>query len=223
VQALYPDLPKPMIPARGRPFLEWVIGYWRSQGIDHVVLSLGHLAEVAERHFAGWREVETVREPQPMGTGGAVLYAARQARRLSDPFWVANADSLALAGLSGAVARLERPEVDGVVLGLEMEDASRYGSLAVEEGSDRLGGFREKRPGHAWINAGVYGFRRRVLERFPEREPLSMETEVFPALLAGGARIEVERAAGAPFLDMGTPESLAQLDGFIDSNFPASR
>jgi D-glycero-alpha-D-manno-heptose 1-phosphate guanylyltransferase len=225
VRALYPDLPKPMIPARGEPFLEWVIRYWCRQGAAHMAVSVGHLAEVAERYLAGRAPevVETVREPHPMGTGGAVRYAAQHVRSpLSDPFVVANADSLVLASMSGALARLERnPAVSGVVLGLEMEDAARYGSLDLGDGDgDRLLGFREKRPGRAVINAGVYCFRRSLLDLFPAGEPLSMETQVFPALLASGARMEVERVpAATPFLDMGTPESLAQLDAFIAGNF----
>jgi D-glycero-alpha-D-manno-heptose 1-phosphate guanylyltransferase len=136
---------------------------------------------------------------------------------LSDPFWVANADSLVMAELPGALERMRDPGVDAVVLGLEMEDTRRYGSLAIDP-RGRLAGFLEKRPGHGWINAGVYLFRRELLGRFPQGEPLSMETQVFPALLAAGARIEVEPVQ-APFLDMGTPESLGQLDEFIAVNF----
>jgi NDP-sugar pyrophosphorylase family protein len=234
VRALYPDLPKPMIPSRGKPFLEWVLAYWRRQGAGHAVLSVGHLGEVIERHFAAAAEagrgsrgdaaqrLEVVREPRAMGTGGAVVCASHAAHGLSDPFFVANGDSLVAADLGPALERLRDDSgVDGAVVGVEMADTSRYGSLAIGEGG-RLAGFREKQPRHGWINAGVYLFRRSLLERFPDRVPLSMETEVFPALLAGGANLAVIPVE-APFLDMGTPEALGQLDDFVAAHCELSR
>ena len=112
-----------------------------------------------------------------------------------------------------ALPAIAQPGVDGVSLGLEVDDASRYGSLAVGE-SGRLLGFHEKRPGRGLINGGVYFFRQRALDRFPRMQPLSMETDVFPALLSAGADLRVE-GVQAPFLDIGTPESVRQAEGFV--------
>ena len=212
IRELYPDVPKPMIPVSGEPFLEWAIRYWKRQGVDRFVLSLGHLAEVAERYFTGRPEVVTVREPKALGTGGAVLHVARETP-LSDPFVVANGDSLVLGEVSGALAALAQPGIDGVVLGVEVDDTSRYGSLAVDA-DGRLLGFQEKRPGRGWINGGVYFFRLGTLECFPRKEPLSMEIDVFPTLLASGADLRVV-GVRAPFLDIGTPESVRQAEEFV--------
>ena len=48
---LLEGVPKPMVPVGGRPFLEWVVRYLARQGIQKVILSTGHLAEVIEAHF----------------------------------------------------------------------------------------------------------------------------------------------------------------------------
>ena len=64
------------------------------------------------------------------------------------------------------------------------------------------------------ISAGVYLFRGATVETFPGKTPLSFETDVFPALAARRARIKVF-ATAAPFLDIGTPESLSQGESFI--------
>ena len=45
IQHLLPDLPKPMAPVNGRPFLEWVVRYLAAQTIHNIILSTGHLAE----------------------------------------------------------------------------------------------------------------------------------------------------------------------------------
>lgn len=220
IRELYPDVPKPMIPVAGKPFLEWAIRYWARQGVRRFLLSLGHLAPVAQAYFAeraeDGLEILCFEEPQPMGTGGAVLYAAAQAA-ISDPLIVANGDSLVVADTGGAQRLLSgNPALDGALLGVEVADASRYGTLAIgNEG--RLLGFKEKQPGSGVINAGVYFFRPSVLGKFPERMPLSMEVDVFPALLGGGADLRV-CGVEAPFLDIGTPETVALAEAFIVGN-----
>jgi D-glycero-alpha-D-manno-heptose 1-phosphate guanylyltransferase len=220
LRSLHPDLPKPMIRAAGRPFLEWVIRYFEHEGLRSFVVSLGHRADVAlaylrERPADGAR-IAAVVEPAPLGTGGALAFAA-QAAPGADPLVAANADSLFLADLGPAWAASEPDEVDGVVLGAAVSDAARYGTLEVDAGG-RLTAFREKVTGRGIVNAGIYVLRRRLLERFPARRPLSLEREALPALLAEGAHLRVV-ACDAPFLDIGTPESLAQAEPFIARHF----
>lgn len=220
IRELYPDLPKPMVPAAGAPFIEWVVRYLAAQGVRRSVISLGHLAHVAETYFvkrpADDCQITTLREPAPLGTGGAVLLAARLAAD-GDPLVVTNGDSLLLADLAPVWRQWAADTIDAVVLGLEMDDASRYGRLDVDT-AGRLLRFSEKQPGGGLINAGTCIFRRRVIDRFPQRTPLSLERDVFPQLLAEGKRIMVCRCR-APFLDIGTPASVVQADGFIREHF----
>jgi NDP-sugar pyrophosphorylase family protein len=221
IRGLYPDLPKALIPAGGRPFLEWILQHLSSQGIQQFVLSLGHLADVTERYVherpADRLSIRTVREECPLGTGGGVKHAQRQAAPLADPLVVVNGDSLVLADFSPAWQLLADPQVDAVVLGVEVEDAARYGRIDVDR-RGRLRGFREKTPGAGLINAGVYFFRRRVLAHFSSQRPLSMECDVFPHLLAIDADLRVA-VCRAPFIDIGTPETAGQADRFIDQHF----
>lgn len=224
ISHLYPQWPKPFIPVAGAPFIDWVVRHLASQGVARFVVSLGHLAEIGERHFAASPvagvDLRTVRETAPLGTGGGFLLA-EQASDGADPLLLANGDSLVLAELSPVWTLLENEDIDGVVVGLEMHDASRYGRLDLAADGTLLR-FSEKQPGSGVINAGLYAFRRRTLEKFPRRQPLSMELDVFPALLEQGARIAVHRCR-APFLDIGTPESLRLADTFLAWNWPSPR
>src|SRR4051812_23943954 len=83
IRHLLGDLPKPMAPVNGRPFVEWVVRYLAAQGIRHVILSTGYLAETVEKHFlsqpvAGVKVV-CVPETTPLGTAGGFLNAAHGA------------------------------------------------------------------------------------------------------------------------------------------------
>ncbi|MBU6410764.1 MAG: nucleotidyltransferase family protein, partial [Verrucomicrobia bacterium] len=217
VKHLLGNLPKPMAPVAGRPFLEWIVRYLAAQNIRRVILSTGHRAEIVEAHFKTQpvpkAMVSCVPEVQPLGTAGGFLNAIRNAAPQPPAWLVLNGDSLALASLGEMTATLEHPGISGAVLGVRLADASRYGAISQNAAGD-LDKFDEKRPGARLINAGVYLFKAEAIRQFPQRLPLSFEMDVFPALIAAGARLKV-CAAEAPFLDIGTPESLPLAEKFI--------
>ena len=221
IRHLLRDLPKPMAPVAGRPFVEWVVRYLAHQGVTRVVLSTGYLAEVIADHFSAHPipgvSVTCVPETTPLGTGGGVLHAARNAGGNPPAAWlILNGDSLVFADLSQAVQALAEPSVAGVILGRQIEDASRYGTLATDASGNLLS-FQEKRPGSGVINTGIYLLRHELLDEFPAPRPLSIEQDVFPSLIQRGRRLQVVPTE-APFLDIGTPESLPQADAFISGN-----
>ena len=162
-------------------------------------------------------EVICYQEPSPLGTGGGFLNAVRNYSGKPTPAWlILNGDSLIFTNLAPLITYLEDVNIDGSILGVSIADASRYGSLVCNERGNLLS-FAEKRPGVGIINGGVYLLRHSLLEQFPTQIPLSFETDVFPTLLSKGVNLKVH-GVDAPFLDIGTPESLPQAEGFIKQN-----
>ena len=220
IRHLLPDLPKPMAPVSGRPFLEWVVRYLAAQGIRRVTISTGYGAEKVEQHFRTQPVanvlVRCVPETEPMGTAGGFVNAVQSSPEPPPAWLVLNGDSLAFAALDPMAAALDESAVAGVILGVAMADASRYGTV-VRNSKDDLIEFAEKQPGAGVINAGVYLLRAALVGEFPKRVPLSFEKEVFPELIARQVRLRVS-ASDAPFLDIGTPESLPEAERFIRDN-----
>jgi D-glycero-alpha-D-manno-heptose 1-phosphate guanylyltransferase len=219
IKHLLGDLPKPMAPVSGRPFVEWIVRYLAAQKIREVILSTGHQAETIEKHFQS-QPVKNVRvncvpEATPLGTAGGFLNAIRSANN-SEAFLVLNGDSLAVAPLGQLFQSLDDSQISGAILGVRVPDASRFGTI-LQNVNDDLTGFNEKKPGAGIINAGIYLFRAATIEKFPRKSPLSFETEVFPSLISQGARVKV-CVTDAPFLDIGTPESLPLAEEFIRAN-----
>jgi len=226
-----PDVPKPMIEVAGRPFVEWIIEQLAGAGVRRFVVSVGHLAEVAERHFESRRShyesrdlhIELLREESPLGTGGATAFAwdrITPAPGLRPPVVVTNADSLVLTDLAPFIRAMQHPSsaIAGLVA-VRVDDAGRFGSLEIDSRS-HLVAFREKDPqatGAGWINAGVYALQPEARGAFPgdvasAPTPSSIERDVFPRLLQDGVYAhQVE----APFIDIGTPESLAGADEWL--------
>jgi D-glycero-alpha-D-manno-heptose 1-phosphate guanylyltransferase len=215
---LLPDLPKPMASVAGRPFLDWILLQLARDGVGSFLLSTGHLGEVIEAHLAqapvGGIRTRCVREDVPCGTAGGFLNAVRaDCESPLGGYLVVNGDSMVLANVGSLVSKAMRQGWDGALFGLVVEDARRFGSLNVAA-DGLLNGFNEKGAACGVINAGVYWFSPGCVARFPSHMPLSFEFDVFPALIAGGARIGVVTVE-APFIDIGTPESMAVAEEFV--------
>lgn len=214
---LYPDIPKPMVPVCGQPFLHWVTHWLVAQGVTDIVYSTGYRAEQiahwAQDNRERWNaKLRCVAETEPLGTGGGV----RQCLDLcADHVLVVNGDSLTPIGLAPLIATAA--SCDGALLGVKMDDAARYGTLTLDT-DGRLLKFAEKRAGAGIINAGIYLLSRSLLAPFPKGQKLSMEEEMLPGLIAQGARLVCEVAESAPFLDIGTPQSVRQAESFISQH-----
>lgn len=158
------DLPKPLAPIAGRPFLDHLLDWAIERGADDIVLLTGHGAETIGDHIGdGYRGIP-VRysvEPTPLGTGGALLNARSL---LCEEFVLVNGDTFVEADL---VALRRGLDSSPVVMGLvEVTDTGRFGRVEVTDGV--VTGFHEKSSdGPGLINAGVYALRRSVVDRLP--------------------------------------------------------
>jgi D-glycero-D-manno-heptose 1,7-bisphosphate phosphatase len=199
-------LPKPLVPVGGQPFLSYLLWHARRFGFRRVLLLAGHRSEAIVNFIAGLPDdpdfrVELVVEPQPMGTGGALRFAAD---RLDERFFLLNGDSVFDFNWLDLVAVAARnPEAKAVLSLRRLDDASRYG--VVELDGEAIRGFRERGDASGGvINGGVYLLDRSVAEGAPEKG--SFEAEVLPRLAAQG------KVAGRPqqgfFLDIGIPDAL---------------
>lgn len=220
VRHLLPDVPKPMAPIMGKPFLEWVVRFLAKQRIQRILISTGYLADVIAAHFTEHKiqgtEVRCFAETTPLGTAGGFLNSVANSGLHPHAWLVLNGDSLCFLDITSAAVPLQNESVDGVVAGCHVPDAGRYGTLVTNERGDLLG-FQEKRPGAGIINAGIYLFADVVVRQFPDKVPLSFETEVFPFLARKKASLKVVLSEG-PFLDIGTPETLVQATEFVRAN-----
>ena len=158
-------------------------------------------------------------EMQPLGTGGAIGFAARE---LDGTFFALNGDSLREADL-GELVRFHRSTgAKATILLTPVADPSRYGLVRVAS-DGRVETFLEKpRPEEIdtdLINAGLYVLEPEVLELVPEERSVSIEREVFPRLAADGSVYGV--ALPGYWLDVGTPESYLQAHrDVLERSFP---
>lgn len=205
--AVVADVPKPMAPVAGRPFLEHLLDRLLSQGVRRVVLAVGYKHEVIQNHFGSeYRglEVSYSVETDPLWTGGALRQAFEEAglvRALA-----LNGDTFCTADLSAFSAAHAKADRACSLTLVPVEDAGRYGAVELDA-AGRVSAFREKNPQPApgLINAGVYALERRVFELAPPEKKFSFEQAVLQAH-AASAGFAGFIATDATFIDIGIPE-----------------
>jgi NDP-sugar pyrophosphorylase family protein len=197
----------------GRPFLEWILRALRAQGIQRVVMCIGHMGERIQRHFGDGREAGLeihYSEDEGLGTGGALRAALPLIE--SDPVLALNGDSYCEADVRTFLAWHQDREACGSLALAHVRDTGRYGRVHVD-GNGRILRFEEKeRSDPGWINAGMYLLAVPLIASIPTGRPVSIERELFPAWV--GAELYGFPTHGG-FIDIGTPESYLQAESFF--------
>lgn len=210
------DVPKPMAPIGGEPFLALLMAHLARNGFERVLLSVGYLADVIVAHFGQtWRgmALEYVHEDTPLGTGGAIRAAL--ARVTADHVHVFNGDTY--LGLDCAVTEaLWQARRTPIIVAREAPDTARYGRLEVDA-VGRVTAFLEKAAsgGPGWINAGCYVLPRSIAGEFPPGDPFSFETGYLREAVA--RRPVLACPTDAEFIDIGTPEDYARAQALLAS------
>ena len=205
---------KAMVPILNRPFLEHLLRYLSSYGVDDIILAMCYLPDRIESYFGdGSRfgvKLTYVMEESPLGTAGAVKNAEEH---LDDRFLVFNGDIFTDIDLGDMLAFHRRNQATATIALTPVEDPTAYGVVETEP-DGRVRRFVEKPSREEVtsnrINAGIYILEREVLGGIPPGIHFMFEHNLFPQLLAAGARVYGYDSDGY-WIDIGTPEKYLQV------------
>lgn len=208
LRSVLSDIPKPMAPVNGRPFLEYLVEQVRVAGYTDVVLCVGHKAEAIENHFSDGSKYDVrihySREKELLGTAGALSVARSLIR--SDPFLLMNGDSYCAVNFEALFRQHQTSSAIATIVASEVDNTSRYGTIVLKPEDTQIIEFKEKdgSAGSGYVNAGIYLLNQSVFEQIPVSQYCSIEHDLFPSLIGKG--IHAFRQT-QPFIDIGTPES----------------
>jgi D-glycero-alpha-D-manno-heptose 1-phosphate guanylyltransferase len=203
------DVPKPLAPIGGRPFLALLIDVLAKQGVGSVTLSVHHQWEKIRDYFAANPAPVSIAyavEEKPLGTGGAMAFALK-AYRSDIPVLVLNGDSFVRVDYRVLNAQHKEKNSRLTIALREVPDTGRYGRVETKDGiitSFGDGGAGEK----GLINAGVYVMHPRLFEEPGLPEAFSFEKDFIPPRLAS-IRPQSFRADDY-FIDIGIPDDYAR-------------
>ena len=221
LRSCVPDLPKPMAPVDGRPFLAHLMDRWIGQGVHHFVLSVGYRCEAITDHFGPRYRGATLDyavETVPLGTGGALRLAARRLPA-QEPALLLNGDTYFDVDLAALQAQACALDAQWCLALFESPDPARYMGVGVED-DGRITALRS--PQARWANGGVYWFipaALRAAGQAPAGQAESLENDVLPQLLARGQRFAALRCAG-DFIDIGVPHDYRRAASVLPATPP---
>jgi NDP-sugar pyrophosphorylase family protein len=203
-------LPKPMMPVGDKAILEILLRQMKRGGINHVVLTVGHLASLMQAFFQGGEQFDLqityAFEPTPLGTAGPLALVPD----LEETFLVSNGDVLTLLDIEEFLA-FHRQQ--GGICTLAIHQRQLHVDLGVIQQAEddfRITGYIEKPTLDYQVSMGMYIFEPRVLDYIPKNEYLDFPDLVLKLLAAG------EKVVGYPFdgywMDLGNPEDYQQAN-----------
>ncbi len=212
------DVPKPMAPIMGRPFLEHQMDFWIRQGVSGFIISVGYMREIIMDHFAGnykGIKITYAIEDTPLGTGGGLLLAAQ---KLPDgaPALILNGDTFFDANLkeleefhnkhnSEWTFALARANEAGRYTGLEVDEEGRI--ISLKSGTDKIGRL---------VNSGVYLVNPAILKGLEQEAgaKISLEDDIFPRFMNAKKMLYGLEFTGN-FIDIGVPEDYFRADKIL--------
>jgi NDP-sugar pyrophosphorylase family protein len=219
--------PKPIVPIFGRPFLQYQIDLLRAvPEIDEIILSLNYQPRRIEEVFGDGTDLGVhlryVVEPAPLGTGGAIKFAAGDHR--GDPLVVFNGDVFTSVDLPALIALHRERQAKATIVLTPVENPSAYGLVETDADGNILAFLEKPSPDQIrcdTINAGIYILEPDTLDRIPKDTPFSIERGYFPSLIADRSTFVASVYRGY-WIDIGTPEKYRQahrdiMDGRFDA------
>jgi D-glycero-alpha-D-manno-heptose 1-phosphate guanylyltransferase len=220
LRSALPDLPKPMAPVAGRPFLAHLMDHWIAQDVRRFVLSVGYRHEAISGHF-GRRyrgaKLDYAIETTPMGTGGALLLAAGHLPG-DEPALLLNGDTYFDVRLAALTEQARRCSAQWCFALFRNTDPARFMGVGLAD-DGRITALRS--PTAPLANGGVYLFEPSAL-RDLVHEPghaVSLENDLFPRLFTQGQRFAGFECPGE-FIDIGVPHDYHRAAHVLPTETP---
>ena len=205
LRSVVTDVPKPMAPVSGKPFLYYLLHWLEKNGINRVILSVGYKWETIFNEFGdSFNSIDLVYsvEDSPLGTGGAIAFAMKKLE--GETFFMINGDTLFNVDLGQLADFHKRGNHDLSIILKQVNNFDRYGTVEIDE-SSQITRFKEKAPCRkGLINGGIYIANKSIGNYFPDSEKFSFEQDFLEKnigkLIFGGL------SSNDYFIDIGIPE-----------------
>jgi D-glycero-alpha-D-manno-heptose 1-phosphate guanylyltransferase len=217
LRSVVSDVPKPLAPVNGKPFLIRLIENLIYQGAQEFVLLLHYKAELIKdiiyefikKNNTLKVKINCIVEDIPLGTGGSIMNAITE-MNITNSFLVINADTW----LGDGLLQLSLSSANTIVV-VKVKDCTRYGTLVLK--GDKIKKFLEKNScrGESLINAGLYHLNPAVFSKFVKNDYISLENDVFPSLVDKGLLFAIK--VQADFIDIGVPQDYFKFCNWIEA------
>ncbi len=213
LQTVVKEVPKPLAPISGKPFLFWLITYLQQQGITNFIFSLGYLHNLVEdflkEEFPNLN-YDCVIETEPLGTGGAIKFCLNKTNETD--VIIVNGDTFFNLNIKDFVQFYQNSNSDCCIALTPMQNFDRYGSVTLDNDNNVLEFNEKKYCETGLINTGVLLLNKNVFLNKTEHLPQNFSYEK-DFLEPNISQIKVTGyIAAGYFIDIGIPEDYHKAD-----------
>lgn len=199
LKSITKDIPKPMAPINDKPFLEFIFGYLKKQGIKEIILAVSYKYEVIQEYFKNeflGIKIKYSIEKELLGTGGAIKEALKF---IKNEAYILNGDTIFDIDLKKLILNDSK-----ICIALkQMRNFDRYGTVNVDD-QGIVTSFEEKVfKKQGLINGGIYLLAKDVFKDFALQEKFSFEEFLQENYTKLKIRAEI---FDDYFIDIGVPE-----------------
>jgi len=219
LRPLTEELPKSMIPVKGKPFLQYQIELFKRSGITNIVLCVGYLAEKIMECFGdgsafGVKIRYSVEGNRLLGTAGAL----KRAEPLLDAvFFLTYGDAYLVLDYADVIACFQRSDKLGMMV--VYKNLNRYdrSNVVLKDGCVKVYDKRRQTPDMVYIDYGVSILRREALGLIPSNVVMDLQ-EFYRVLIEQGKLIAYETYKR--FHEVGSFKGLEEFKRLVDSSSP---
>jgi D-glycero-alpha-D-manno-heptose 1-phosphate guanylyltransferase len=207
-------IPKALMPVGQKVFIDFIFNWLQLFKVSRVILSLHYRAELFQKYISEHSfpfNIETVIEPYPLGTGGAIKYAIHKIKA-SNPFFVLNGDTYVNVNLGHMQDFFYKMNFQAMIGLSRIAKSDRYG-LVQFDGYRAVGFYEKGSLTEGWVNNGIYILKKELFLGLPEK--FSIEKDLFPQLVKKHKLFVFPTES--VFYDIGIPEDYHR---FLQENTP---
>lgn len=210
------NVPKPMAPINGEPFLKLLLNFWIKQGITKFIISVGYLKDHIKIFFGNkYRgvSIEYFDEKIPLGTGGGLVIVSK---KIQEDFVVINGDTFFEVSLKKLKDFKNKTNAGVVVSLFENENLDRYGQVIIDKLNWLVNIKKSKRKLSNLANGGVYLIDPKIINEnsINYKKQCSIESDILPNLINQKLIVAGIKQKGR-FLDIGTPSDYKRASNFF--------
>ena len=194
--------PKPLLPVGDKAIIDHNIDRLISYGVNHINVTVNYLGEQLEEHFAephNGVQVQTIREPQFLGTIGSIRFVKEF---YNDTVLVMNSDLFTNINYEDFYLHFKEHDADMSVAAIPYDVDIPLGVLNLE--GRNIIGLSEKPHLGYYANAGIYLIKKSLLSLIPD-DKVFHSTDLIEALIAAGRRV-IRFPLNGTWIDIGTPQ-----------------
>ena len=158
LRSVVSNVPKPMAPVDGKPFLEHLLKYWISQGVSKFIISVSYMRDSIINYFGDnyhGIQLEYFIEKDPLGTGGGLI---KTINLISDTLVVINGDTFFETSLNELMLFKNKTKAGVVIALFKSNDKGRYGQVLLNEINQVKEFLKSDKHYSELSNGGVYLF-----------------------------------------------------------------